>query len=156
MKIKIQFWKTPKKLYCCLLENKNTLFVVDILVDDARTGVLLNGPRIVIGKNIFDTDFIHTECSDEQRHLINLYVNEITRIFNNIASQEIKTGNTVYSISGNSKYTVLHILPKKYKHRYVIADDHDTVYTVAEDAIKPQFTFTKEITDDIETYTWEV
>ena len=156
MKLKLQFWKTPDKLYCCLLENKDTPLVEGVLIDNGYTGVLLNGPRIVIGKNIFETDYIRTECGDEQRHLINSYVNEITKIFNNIASQEFKPGNTVCSVSGNSKYTLLYILPKKYKHRYVIADDHDIVYTVAEAAIRPQVTFTADITDYTETYTWEI
>lgn len=156
MKIKLQFWKTPEKLYCCLLENKDTIFVEGVLIDDTYTGVMLNGTNIVIGKNIFDTDFMRTECSDEQQHLINSYVNKITGIFDNIASQEFKIGNTVYSISGKSKFKVLHILPKKYKYRYVVADDHGITYTLDKTAVISQATFTKVITDDIETYTWEV
>ena len=61
MKLKLQFWKTPNALYCCVLENKDTLFVEGVLIDDVYTGVLLNGSRIVIGKGTSNVDFIRTE-----------------------------------------------------------------------------------------------
>ena len=165
MKLKLQFWKTPRRLLCCLLDHDNLpdISTKSIQVTHDCTDIGLYPDEIQLGvQHKLDRidDILCDACY--QRSRIDFYVKTITKELFTPKKQEVKIGDIVTIKGECEKYKVLHILPEKYSNRYILTQDVNfngsALWIYADKVIptKPQFKFTKVITDDIETYTWEV
>lgn len=165
MKLKLQFWKTPRKLLCCLLDHDNlpSISTGPIQITHNYSEIELYCNKICFGvKHKFER--IDEICCDTCNHRsqIDFYVNTITKELFTPKKQEIKVGDIVTIKGECDKYKVLHILPEKYSNRYILTQgvnfNGSVLWVYADEVIPitPQLKFTKEVTDSIETYTWEI
>lgn len=162
MKLKLQFWKTPRRLLCCLLDHDNLpdIHTGSIHITHEHCDIQLYHDEICFGVkcNLDRIDDILCDACD-QRSQIDFYVKTITK---ELFTQEVKVGDIVTIEGECDKYKVLHILPEKYSNRYILTQGvnfHGSVLWIYADKViptKPQLKFTKEITDSMETYTWEI
>lgn len=158
MKLKLQFWKTKKALGITVLETEglpikngkyvNTSYINHVYLADQKLELGIS-PGIV-----GSVDYIHTEYAKER---INDIVNAITNELFSSVQREVKEGDTV-TAGGTTTYIVTKIFPEWYSPRYVLTIPEinkvylaDTIYPVLQ-----RCKFTKDITDTIETYTWEI
>lgn len=165
MKLKLQFWKTNKAVAVSVLECEGIPATKDcagaIEVCPYERTQLLDDSEMVL--NNHETGMIDYIEIDNSREYIDKLVNNIARELFTPKKREVKVGDIV-TLDDNSIvcYEVLDILPKKYHNRYIIATDcngigksvvyaHQTVTLV-----NKKVTFTKDITGNVETYTWEI
>lgn len=169
MRLKLQFWKTPNHISCCLLDHEGlpeiTNRYVEVKTDKTELKLLVN--TIVLGVYGNCGEIASTrchDCGDNQRKMIDYYVDNITRELFPSRKREVKVGDivTLYS-DNNTYYEVLDILPEKYYNRYIIATTDYSEYDKPVVFAQPTVTlanktplFIKETTGNVETYTWEI
>lgn len=166
MKLKLQFYKTDKAVAVSVLEceevpiNRNCENA--IRVSSCGSTQLLDNSEMVLNNR--ETGMIDSLEVDNPREYIDKLVNNITRELFAPKKREVKVGDivTLYS-DKNTYYEVLNILPKKYYNRYIIAttnySDYDKPVVFAQPTVTPVnkiFTIMKDITDNVETYIWEM
>ena len=168
MKLKLKFWKTKKAVAVTILEQKglptfkdndNDIIIIrDISNISARTDKLIIGSYF--NKIKGRMDYVDV---DNVRKYIDMIIKAVTEELFVPEQQKVKVGDIVILNDNNIIcYKVLDILPEEYHNRYIIATDCNAIgkpVVYAHQTVTPvnkRFTFTKEITEDLETYTWEI
>lgn len=167
MKLKLQFWKTSKVLAVTILEHEGlpiTKNDSNIWIDNGNT-IRLYSDTLMIGNCSDTVGCVAYTYTENAREYIDNIVNAITNELFVSKKQKIKVGDIVkVGDHGTTQYRVLHVLPENCYYRYVIANENNVrndlklITCIVENIIPVtgQVKFSKEITNALETYTWEM
>lgn len=158
MKLKLQFWKTNKVLAVTVLEqeglpkNKNG----EIISTYSADNLYLSYKSLIIGTSPNTIGKISSTLTDDPQNFIDRIVNAIENEIFSPGQQELKEGDIV-TVDGSTTYTLAKIFPENYSYSYVLTTD--TNHVCLSNKVFPAIQkckFTQDITDTIETYTWEM
>ena len=164
MRLKLQFWKTPTNLSIGILDTKGLPIINTDQIktyDCSGIGWSVYERKLVLSTNPVDIGDICSISTSEHRMYIDNIVEAVTNEIFTPKKREVKVGDMV-TTGGADYYTVVEILPEIYFNRYIITShseigNQEIVHTANNvELVNNTLTFTKEITDNLETYTWEM
>ena len=169
MKLKLQFWRTDKAVAVSVLECEGVPITRDrdkaVRVSSCGSTQLFSDGTMIL--NDHETGMIDTAEVNDPREYIDKLVNNIARELFASKKREVKVGDIVDIDSDGEEYTVIHILPEEYYNRYIVTSnrfdegvrpfDKPKVYALPSvPLVYENFTVMKDVTDNVETYTWEI
>ena len=170
MKLKLQFWRTDKAVAVTVLECEGIPITKDregaIEVCSYHITKLFDDGEMIL--NNHETGMIDVIDVDNPREYIDKLVKNIAKEIFNLKNQKVEVGDIVTVDDDNVEYTVISILPEKYYNRYIVttsnckgfirrpSSDKQKVYAIPNVIPIKKALAMKDVTGNVETYTWEI